>query len=140
MYWDLSGSAGESAIFPWLNAGEWTLDIDPFVGGSDTTKASVVRGKLGVTGATSLYGNVTLVGSATLTLNDSAITRASASFLSTGTNVTFRALGGLVNKVKAGIPVDGDFPLAVNGLMALDTTNSRIYFRVGSTWKYAALV
>lgn len=41
--------------------------------------------------------------------------------------------------LKSGIPVDGDFALPQSGMIVLDTSNSRIYFRVGSTWKYAAL-
>jgi len=53
----------------------------------------------------------------------------------------FWAPGGIVTKVKAGVPADGDFVAGMqqSGAMALDTTNSRIYFRVGSTWKYATL-
>ena len=43
-------------------------------------------------------------------------------------------------KVKAGIPSDTDFGVDVSGNICLDTTNGRIYFRVGTTWKYAALV
>ena len=43
--------------------------------------------------------------------------------------------------LKAGAPSDADFPgsAGLSGMMALDTTNSRLYVRVGSTWKYAAL-
>lgn len=41
--------------------------------------------------------------------------------------------------VKAGVPADGDEYDPHSGDAILDTTNSRIYFRVGSTWKYAAL-
>lgn len=51
----------------------------------------------------------------------------------------FTALGGLATLVKAGIPVDGDFPTAIDGLIALDSTNNRAYFRLGGVWKYAAL-
>jgi hypothetical protein len=51
------------------------------------------------------------------------------------------AEGGLITRTKAGIPADGDLPAGMqqSGCMVLDTTNSRVYFRVGSTWKYAAL-
>lgn len=41
--------------------------------------------------------------------------------------------------IKAGVPADSDFTVDQSGNVCLDTTNSRIYFRVGSTWKYAAL-
>lgn len=49
--------------------------------------------------------------------------------------------GGLATKTKAGIPSDSDLVAGMqqSGAFILDTTNSRIYFRVGSTWKYAAL-
>jgi hypothetical protein len=44
---------------------------------------------------------------------------------------------------KAGVPTDADFPTdrpPESGLVGcVDTTNSRLYIRVGSTWKYAAL-
>lgn len=45
-------------------------------------------------------------------------------------------------KVVAGPVSDASYPAnrpPVSGSMALDTTNSRIYFRVGAVWKYAAL-
>ena len=42
-------------------------------------------------------------------------------------------------KVTAGVPSDIDFGVDTSGNICLDTTNSRIYFRVGTTWKYAAL-
>lgn len=47
--------------------------------------------------------------------------------------------GTFVNKTKAGIPTDSDVAQATSGMCVLDTTNSRIYFRVGTTWKYAVL-
>lgn len=40
----------------------------------------------------------------------------------------------LTIKLVAGAPTGGD-----SGDVALDTTNSRFYVKVGSTWKYAAL-
>lgn len=41
---------------------------------------------------------------------------------------------------KAGIPVDGDFPVApLDGTPCLDTVNHRLYIRDGGVWKYAAL-
>lgn len=47
---------------------------------------------------------------------------------------------GVSTFVKAGVPADGDFRATPpSGTIAVDTTNSRLYARVGSTWKYAAL-
>jgi hypothetical protein len=37
--------------------------------------------------------------------------------------------------VKAGAPVDSDFAQPRDGLLAVDTSNSKIYARVGGTWK-----
>jgi len=37
-------------------------------------------------------------------------------------------------KVNEGVPTGGQ-----SGDMVLDTTNSRIYFKIGDTWKYASL-
>lgn len=44
-------------------------------------------------------------------------------------------LGGVFTRTKAGAPVDGDFRDPRSGMLAVDTTNSRLYVRVGSTWK-----
>jgi hypothetical protein len=54
---------------------------------------------------------------------------------------SLQSVGGIVTKVKAGIPVDSDFVAGIqqSGLIAVDTTNNRLYVRVGTTWKYAAL-
>lgn len=46
---------------------------------------------------------------------------------------------GFRMKTKAGVPDDSDITVDASGVCILDTSNSRIYFRVGSTWKYAAL-
>lgn len=46
---------------------------------------------------------------------------------------------GVGTKPKAGIPADGDFVSPFSGLLALDTTNSKLYARVGSTWKSVLL-
>ncbi len=48
-------------------------------------------------------------------------------------------LNGVVTKVKAGAPIDGDFNNPQSGMIAVDTTNNRIYVRVGTTWRFAAL-
>lgn len=43
---------------------------------------------------------------------------------------------GVSTFVKAGTPVDGDFPGgAINGLLAVDTTANKIWARVGGVWK-----
>jgi hypothetical protein len=47
--------------------------------------------------------------------------------------------GAFVMKLKAGVPVDGDFPAVQDGMTVLDTTDLRIYFRSGGAWHYAAL-
>jgi hypothetical protein len=47
--------------------------------------------------------------------------------------------GAVVNRTKAGAPVDADFTAATDGMLAVDTTNSRLYVRVGGTWKFAVL-
>lgn len=46
---------------------------------------------------------------------------------------------GVGTRVKAGIPADADFVSPADGIGVVDSTNNRIYFRVGGTWKYAAL-
>jgi len=41
--------------------------------------------------------------------------------------------------VKAGVPADGDFTVTpVSGTLAVDSSSSHLYFRVGSTWKYVS--
>lgn len=48
--------------------------------------------------------------------------------------------GSLNLQTKAGVPVDGDaISGAQDGDVIVDTTNSRLYVRVGGTWKYAGL-
>lgn len=67
--------------------------------------------------------------------------------LNTGTGVTGINVQGIVNGTlngiatltKAGTVSDSDFTdTAVNGLMGIDTTNHRLYFREGGTWSYIA--
>lgn len=48
-------------------------------------------------------------------------------------------LGGLQVPVKAGIPVDADFAPVTDGLVVGDTSNNRLYIRLGGTWKFASL-
>jgi len=47
--------------------------------------------------------------------------------------------GAVVTGVKAGAPVDADVNTPTDGMIRLDSTNNRIYARVGGTWRYAAL-
>lgn len=47
--------------------------------------------------------------------------------------------GGVALKTKAGALADGDFNTPTDGMIAIDTTNSRIYARIGGVWKFAAL-
>jgi hypothetical protein len=68
---------------------------------------------------------------------DVALYRAAAGLLHTDHMV--RVGGGVVTKVKAGIPADGDLGNAVDGTLVLDSTNHRLYVRDGGAWKYAAL-
>jgi hypothetical protein len=39
---------------------------------------------------------------------------------------------------KNGAPVDGDFDNPVNGLIAIDTSTSKLYLRVGGSWVASA--
>lgn len=43
--------------------------------------------------------------------------------------------GGVAVKVKAGVPADGDFTGPVDGMLAVDSTDNKIYVRIGGTWK-----
>jgi hypothetical protein len=54
-----------------------------------------------------------------------------------GTNLT---TGNVIQvAVKAGVPTDADFNSPANGLVVIDTTDSKIYARVGGVWKGALL-
>lgn len=98
-------------------------------GSSNAVVMGTVSGRAGV-----LFGNS----------GDCEIGRNAAQTLEIGTSglgTGVIAWGALATKVKAGVPSDSDLVtgMQVSGAMILDTTNSRIYFRVGSTWKFAAL-
>jgi hypothetical protein len=71
-------------------------------------------------------------------VTDTNLKRASANLLQTDDQ--FYAVDGLRTKVKAGIPADGDFTVVGSGLIAVDSTNNRLYVRVGATWMYVALI
>ncbi len=50
------------------------------------------------------------------------------------------ATAGLTTKVKAGTPSDADFTSApASGTVVIDTSASKIWVRVGSTWKFVAV-
>lgn len=46
---------------------------------------------------------------------------------------------GVATKTKAGAPTDADFTTPVDGLLAVDTTNSKLYIRIGGVWKAITL-
>lgn len=47
---------------------------------------------------------------------------------------------GLVTKTVTGVVADASFSVApISGTLAVDTTNNRLYVRVGSTWRFVAL-
>jgi hypothetical protein len=57
----------------------------------------------------------------------------------TTTNIFLDEWGSVI-KTKAGAPTDADFVTTPpNGTLAVDTTNNRLYVRVGGTWKYSSL-
>jgi len=47
--------------------------------------------------------------------------------------------GGLITHVSAGVPTDTGYESTGSGHIVVDSSNNRLYVRVGSTWKYAAL-
>lgn len=52
----------------------------------------------------------------------------------------FHAQDGITTKVVAGVVSDGSFTATPDsGTIGIDTTNSRIYVRVGATWKSVAV-
>lgn len=64
---------------------------------------------------------------------DTNLYRAAANQLQT--DDTFIAADGIVTKVKAGTPVDGDFATAPpNGTLVVDSTTLHLWIRVGGAW------
>jgi hypothetical protein len=49
------------------------------------------------------------------------------------------AAGAVSTGVKAGPPVDADVTNPIDGMIRIDSTNNRAYFRVGGVWRYAQL-
>ena len=54
-------------------------------------------------------------------------------------NIDFGTNVSIVIKTKAGVPADADFAQPVDGMMALDTTNNRLYVRSGAIWKFVGV-
>ncbi len=55
-------------------------------------------------------------------------------------NGIMEALVGFAHRTKAGAPTDADFATPPSdGTIVIDTTNSRIYARIGGVWKYVAV-
>ena len=51
------------------------------------------------------------------------------------TKARFRRYDVIRPLYKAGAPVDGDFAVPVDGLVAVDSTNNKIWTRIGGVWK-----
>jgi hypothetical protein len=49
------------------------------------------------------------------------------------------AVKGVATFVKAGAPVDADFPTPIDGLLVVDTTNNKLWARLGGVWKGTVL-
>lgn len=68
---------------------------------------------------------------------DTNLYRGGANVLQTDDRV--RAVDGITTKTKAGAPTDADFASTpADGTMVIDTTNSKIYVRIGGIWKATA--
>jgi hypothetical protein len=107
-----------------------TDTLDTPTAAKDSIKIGNALGGGPVTGVGMTIGSGTLFWDGTGLASDHRLAPAS-----------LQSVGGIVTKVKAGIPVDSDFVAGIqqSGLIAVDTTNNRLYVRVGTTWKYAAL-
>lgn len=69
---------------------------------------------------------------------DTAIYRNAAKQLRTSQQ--FIASDGLTTKTKAGVPTDADFAVTPgDGTLVVDTTDNKIYVRIGGAWKSAAV-
>src|SRR5215471_13325354 len=50
-------------------------------------------------------------------------------------NLAIQSTGSLVNRVKAGTPVDADVTNPADGMMMIDSTANKIWVRLGGAWK-----
>lgn len=135
--------SGNTIIDPWTNDDPTAygifIDNDGFNSGFVSDNAEI-RGSL--TGKTHILDtglHVSTGGSnndTTVGTNYSEAT--GADFVSTtGSAVSFP--GTLAIKSKAGAPTDADFATDRNNTIMVDSTNNRLYVRVGGTWRFAAL-
>jgi hypothetical protein len=70
---------------------------------------------------------------------DTTLYRQSANVLATDDRLV--AVDGLTTKTKADAPTDADFSSPpADGTLVVDTTNNRLYVRIGGAWKSVALV
>lgn len=89
-------------------------------------------------GANSLTLTGTTAGNGLTVGTDTNLFRAAANFWRTDDQ--FHAVDGITTRVVAGVVSDGSFTITPgSGTIAIDTTNSRIYVRVGATWKMVAV-
>ncbi len=122
----LSGKSGYSDT---ATAGIWI--------GYDSSTLKLRMGNAGHTSGVAFDGTNLLMAGTILIDTDVNLKRGSANLLQTDDQ--FYAADGIRMKTKAGIPSDSDTTVDAEGVCILDSSNSRFYIRVGSTWKYAAL-
>jgi len=109
---NINGPTGQ----PMRIRGRWTANPRLIMATDDSTGSSIDR--------LELTGNV-VQGSAKITSRE---------------NIDFGNNVSIVIKQKAGVPSDADFAQPVDGLLAIDTTNNRIYVRIGTVWKSVTVV
>ena len=54
-------------------------------------------------------------------------------------NLVIGSAAVVANRTKAGVPVDADVTSPADGMLVLDTTDNRLYLRVGGVWKETPL-
>ena len=81
-------------------------------------------------GANAANGDLTLVATSSATVTTAYIV---------ASNMVDGSTDGLATKVVAGAIGDGNFTAtAVNGVIGIDSTNGRIYYRYGAAWHYSS--
>ncbi len=117
------------------NVGALTATSGLTLQGQTSTSATVLTAN----GPTSLSGNLL-----DLQVNGSSKLSVSASGGVSATSVTatgqvLATTDGLATKVVAGVISDGSFTTSPsNGMVGIDSSNGRIYFRYGGAWHYVA--